>query len=84
MPALLARPWLFTLLYGLVLAVLAARAPIRMMGDGGEYLAYALNLSHGHAPALTDTSIAKIRADIFPFDPELSRWPIEANRPAIT
>ena len=48
-----------------------------MMGDGGEYLAYALNLSHGHAPALTDTSIAKIRADIFPFDPELSRWPIE-------
>ena len=77
MTALLARPWLFTLLYGLVLAVLAARAPIRTMGDGGEYLAYALNLSHGHAPALTDSSIATTRADIAPFDPELSRWRIE-------
>ena len=77
MPAFLTGPWLFTVLYGLILGWLATTVPIRMMGDGGEYLAYALNLSYGHAPALTDASIAQIRAGLAPFDPEVSRWAID-------
>jgi hypothetical protein len=60
-------PWLIAGPYGLLLTALAAFAPIRTMGDAGEYLAYAVAISHGHAPPLTDDAIAQFRADIAPF-----------------
>jgi hypothetical protein len=71
-PALLAA-----LVYGLALGVLTAAAPPRTIGDAGEYLTYALALSRGFTPPLTDAAFAQARADIAPFDPALAEWPME-------
>lgn len=47
------------------------------VGDGGEYIAYAITLSHGEVPPLSSAAIARFRADIEPFDPALVSWPLE-------
>ena len=60
--------------YAFLLIALAAGEPVRTVGDGNEYLSYALTLSHGNAPPLNGAAIAEVRADIAPFDHSFLDW----------
>lgn len=50
----------FVLAYGLLLVTLACSSTLRRVGDGGEYLAMALNLSGLHPPAISDDEMRGI------------------------
>lgn len=55
---------------------LVAGSPPRIVGDGGEYLAQAINFSHLRGPALRPADIPDIQARIAAFDPVLAEWDI--------
>jgi hypothetical protein len=67
------------LLYGFLLVALAAGSTPRTVGDGGEYLAYALALSRGHAPSLSADTLAIVKQDIPAIEPRLAGWEIETS-----
>ena len=50
----------FVLAYVLLLVTLACSSTQRRVGDGGEYLAMALNLSRMHPPAISDAEMRDI------------------------
>ena len=50
----------FVLAYILLLVALACSSTQRRLGDGGEYLALALNLALLHPPAISDTEMRDI------------------------
>ena len=55
---------------------LIAGSPQRIVGDGGEYLAQAINFASFHGPALRPADIPGIQSRIAAFDPQLARWDI--------
>jgi hypothetical protein len=71
------KPASLAALYGLMLLSLTIGSPLRTTGDGGEYLVYALGMSHGDAPPLTAERIKQIRTEIRPFDPDRAVWAME-------
>jgi hypothetical protein len=56
---------------------LVAGSRARIVGDGGEYLAQAINFSHLRGPALRPGDMPDIQARIAAFDPSLAEWNIE-------
>jgi hypothetical protein len=68
-----------SLLIGFALALcLIAGSPPRIVGDGGEYLAMALNFAGFHRPALAGSDIPRIQQTIAQTDSILSNWDIRA------
>lgn len=69
-----------SLLVGVALAVcLAAGSPLRIVGDGGEYLAMGLNLASLHRPALARQDIAEIQQTIGEAQPAFAAWDIRQS-----
>lgn len=65
------------LLVGAALAVaLAAGSPLRLVGDGAEYLAMALNLASLHHPALAPADIGAIEQALGEADPAFANWDV--------
>lgn len=56
---------------------LIAGSPARIVGDGGEYLAQALNFAAFNPPSLGRQSIPVIQQRIVELEPALSHWDIE-------
>jgi hypothetical protein len=56
---------------------LVAGSRPRIVGDGGEYLAQAINFSHLHGPPLRPANIPDIQARVAAFEPVLADWQIE-------
>lgn len=52
--------WLSTFIVVMALAALAARAPARRVGDGGEYIAMASNLARLSPPALSLADLVRV------------------------
>jgi hypothetical protein len=72
------RPTGRALLLAAALAVcLVAGSRPRIVGDGGEYLAQAINFSHLRGPALRPADIPDIQARIAAFEPVLADWQID-------
>jgi len=65
--------------YVAILVALVVRSPVRTLGDGDEYTAYAIAFVHGHGPALSEAAIADIRRDFLAIDPALAGWDIASN-----
>jgi hypothetical protein len=61
---------------GALAICLLAGSPQRIVGDGGEYLAQAINFASFHGPALRPSEIPGIQSRIAEFDPQLARWDI--------
>ena len=61
---------------GALAICLIAGSPQRIVGDGGEYLAQAINFASFHGPALRPADIPDIQSRIADFDPQLARWDI--------
>lgn len=61
----------------LAFTLVAGSAP-RIVGDGGEYLAQALNFSMINGPALARRTLATIEPRIHALSPELAAWQIQA------
>ncbi len=61
---------------GFVAIVLAAASPQRLVGDGREYLAQAINFASLHGPALRPAHLDDIQAEMSRFDPALATWDI--------
>ena len=59
----------------LALALIAGSSP-RVVGDGGEYLAQALNFASLRGPALDPDHIPTLQAQVAAADPRLARWHI--------
>ncbi len=55
---------------------LIAGSPPRLVGDGREYLAQALEFASFHGPAFRPTDIPHIQAELARFDPVLANWDI--------
>jgi hypothetical protein len=55
---------------------LIAGSPTRIVGDGGEYLALALNFASLHGPAIGTPQVAGIEQRIGAIDPILADWQI--------
>jgi hypothetical protein len=62
----------------LALALIAGSSP-RVVGDGGEYLAQALNFASLRGPAFDPDHIPSIQARIAAADPRLARWHIPST-----
>ena len=63
--------------FGAALAIcLIAGSPPRIVGDGGEYLAQAINFESFHKPSLRPPDIPAIQQRIAAFDPALDKWDI--------
>jgi hypothetical protein len=66
-----------SLLIALAIALsLVAGSPPRIVGDGGEYLALALNFASGHGPAIAPVQARVIQQRIAALDPVLADWQI--------
>ena len=61
----------------LTFCLVAGSSP-RIVGDGGEYLAQAMNFAAFNAPSLGRRAIQTIEARIRAMEPALSEWDIEA------
>lgn len=57
------RPY-FLAVYALLLVVLVATSPPRRVGDGGEYLAMALNIAHHGRPSFSTEDIARVETHL--------------------
>ena len=69
-----------SLLVGVALAVcLAAGSPLRIVGDGGEYLAMGLNLASLRGPALARQDIASVQQIIGAAQPAFAEWDIRES-----
>jgi len=76
-----------TLIVAGALAIcLIAGSPPRLVGDGREYLAQAIEFASFHGPAFRPADIPHIQAELAQFDPVLANWDIwsstigDANR----
>ena len=63
-------------LAGIFAVVLIAGSPQRLVGDGREYLAQAINFASLHGPALRPADIDDVQAEMSRFDPSLAGWDI--------
>jgi len=54
----------FPIAYALLLVVCAATSPPRRVGDGGEYVAMALNLARTGSPSFTRDDIDRVEAEL--------------------
>src|SRR5262245_24619123 len=64
------------ILAGALAVCLIARSPSRLVGDGREYLAQALEFASGHGPAFRPADIPHVQAELARFDPALANWDI--------
>ena len=58
---------------------LIAGSPPRTEGDGGEYVALALNFAAFRGPAIADDAIPDLQAAISLHEPRLAQWDIEKS-----
>ena len=58
---------------------LIAGSPPRTEGDGGEYVALALNFACLRGPAIADDAIPDLQAAIGLHEPRLAQWDIETS-----
>ena len=71
---------------GLLAICLIAGAPQRLVGDGREYLAQAIEFASFRGPAFRPADIPHIQTELARFDPSLANWDIwsstvaDANR----
>ena len=66
-----------TLMVAGALAVcLIAGSPQRLVGDGREYLAQAMNFASFHGPAFRPADIPSVQSEMARFDPALGNWDI--------
>ena len=66
-----------TLILAAALAVcLIAGSPARLVGDGREYLAQAIEFASFRGPAFRPADIPHIQAELARFDPALANWDI--------
>ena len=63
-------------LAGVLAVSLIAASPQRLVGDGREYLAQALNFASLHGPPLRPRDLDGIRLEMARFDPALASWNI--------
>jgi hypothetical protein len=61
---------------GAVAVCLIAASPQRLVGDGREYLAQAVNFASFHGPAFRPADIPAVQSEIARFDPALADWDI--------
>ena len=61
---------------GALAGSLIAASPQRLVGDGREYLAQALNFASLHGPPLRPRDLDGIRLEMARFDPALASWNI--------
>ena len=61
---------------GAVTLALLIASPQRLVGDGREYLAQAIDFASFHGPALRPRDLDAIRDELARFDPALSTWDI--------
>ena len=61
---------------GAVAICLIAASPQRLVGDGREYLAQAVNFAAFHGPAFRPADIPSVQSEIARFDPALANWDI--------
>jgi len=59
-----------------VALALVAGSPPRMYGDGGEYVALALNFASFRGPAISEDAIPELLAAIGRHEPRLANWDI--------
>lgn len=72
-----ARQWL-TLSFVIFLVALVAGSRPRAVGDGGEYLAMALNLAEVGRPWANDADLVRLRGQTAPID-QLESWDIVSS-----
>lgn len=65
-------------LAGALAACLIAASPPRLVGDGREYLAQAINFASFHGPAIRPPDIPAIQSQLVRFDPALAGWDLWA------
>ncbi len=65
------------LLAGAIAISLIAGSTPRVVGDGSEYLAQAMNFASGHGPSLGHREIPTIEARVTAFAPDLAGWRID-------
>lgn len=58
---------------------LIAGSPQRLVGDGREYLAQAINFASFHGPALRPADIPDVQSQLARFDPALGDWDIRGS-----
>jgi hypothetical protein len=69
-----------TLMVAGALAIcLIAGSPQRLVGDGREYLAQAIEFASLHGPAFRPADIPHIQEELARFDPALANWDIQAS-----
>ena len=61
---------------GALALCLIAGSPQRLVGDGREYLAQAVNFASFHGPAFRPADIPSVQSEIARFDPALANWDI--------
>ena len=59
----------------LALSLIAGSSP-RLVGDGREYLAQAINFASFHGPGIRPRDLEEIQAEMARFDPSLAGWDI--------
>src|SRR6266545_1171279 len=69
------RPYVLAVA-GALAVILIAGSPQRLVGDGREYLAQAINFASLHGPALRPAHIDDIQAEMSRVDPSLAAWDI--------
>ena len=61
---------------GALVFCLIATSPQRLVGDGREYLAQAINFASFHGPGLRPRDIGAVQSEMARFDPDLASWDI--------
>src|SRR4029453_3648684 len=64
------------ILAGALATCLIAGSPQRLIGDGREYLAQAVEFASFHGPAFRPSDIPHLQAELARFDPALANWDI--------
>jgi hypothetical protein len=64
------------ILAGALALCLIARSPQRLIGDGREYLAQAIEFASFRGPAFRPADIPHIQEELARFDPALGDWDI--------
>jgi len=68
----------FVAVLALALALVAGSAP-RMPGDGGEYVAMALNFASFDGPSISRREMSRLEQRVAAFEPVLAEWSIERS-----
>jgi len=67
------------MLAGAFAICLIAGSPQRLVGDGREYLAQAIEFASFHGPAFRPADIPHIQEELARFDPALANWDLQAS-----